>query len=81
MWRHAACFCPGLSPSVPFRGSAPLELEVLGGLARAEVVLELLEQRLDARPRELGVDAQLGVALLLERVLPRLGQRLDRLLQ
>ena len=53
------------------RSRAPLELEVLGGLARAEVVFELLEQRLDARPRELGVDAQLRVALL-ERVLPGL---------
>merc|ERR1740124_278369 len=62
------------------RSRSPLELEVLGGLARAEVVFELLEQRLDARPRELGVDAQLRVALL-ERVLPGLGQCLDGLLQ
>ena len=46
MWRHATCSCPG---PVPLRGSAPLELEVLGGLARA-VVLELLEQRLDRCP-------------------------------
>ena len=35
----------GLGPSVPFRGSAPLELEVLGGLARAEVVLVRVRAR------------------------------------
>merc|ERR1740139_918055 len=73
-----ACWSPQ-SPAFS-RSRAPLELEVFGGLARAEVVFELLEQRLDARPRELGVDAQLRIALL-ERVLPGLGQGLDALLQ
>ena len=41
----------GLGPSVPFRGSAPLELEVLGGLARAEVVLIRARARVRIRAR------------------------------
>ena len=42
--------------------------------------LELAEQRLDARPRELGVDAERGVRVL-EEVAPRLAEHLHRLLQ
>lgn len=60
---------------------APLEVtsEVGSSLAFLEAVCKPLAKCLDARPRELSINAERGIVIL-ERVAPRFAQRFDRLL-